>query len=100
VQRGKLEGQFHDGVDPVHLLADVMGLCFNTFSNTYTTSATLEIDLRAPAVLRDRLDSIRQLVRRGISRAPGANVDPLKASYLAAGATAGTGMPRSAGRRV
>jgi hypothetical protein len=52
-----LEGQFHEGVDPVHLL----------FSNTYTTSATLEMDLRAPAVLRERLDSIRQLVRRGIS---------------------------------
>jgi TetR/AcrR family transcriptional regulator len=70
VQRGKIQRQVRESVDPIQLLADIMGLCFFTFSNTYTISRTLETDFRSPEVLGGRLAHIRDLIRRSILRDP------------------------------
>jgi TetR/AcrR family transcriptional regulator len=70
VQRGKLQGVIRDEVDPIHLLADIIALCFFNFSNAYTMSRTLETDLRQPEILRQRLEHIREVIRRAVARAP------------------------------
>lgn len=67
VQRGKIQGQIREGVNMVHLLMDIMGLCFFNFSNAYTISPTLETDIRDPEFLERRLAHIRELVRRSIT---------------------------------
>lgn len=72
VQRGKIQGQVLEDVDPIQLLADIMALCFYTFSNTYTMSRTLETDFRDPAFLDARLAQIRRTIRRAIARHPDA----------------------------
>lgn len=68
VQRGRIQGQIREDVDPIQLLADVMGLCFYTFSNAYTMSRTLETDFRDARFLDARLAHIRQTIRRAIAR--------------------------------
>jgi AcrR family transcriptional regulator len=68
VQRGKIQGQIREGVSMIHLLMDIMALCFFNFSNAYTISPTLETDVRDPAFLGERLAHIRSVVRRSIVR--------------------------------
>ena len=70
VQRGKIAGQLREDLDPIQLLADIMGLCFYTFGNAYTMSRTLETDFRDPGVLDARLAHIRRTIRREIARHP------------------------------
>lgn len=70
VQRGKIQGAIREEVDPVHLLATIIALCFFTFSNAYTMSRTLQVDFRDPEVLAQRLAHIRDVVRRSIVAAP------------------------------
>lgn len=70
VQRGKIQGVIREDVDPIHLLATIIGLCFFTFSNAYTMSRTLQIDFQDPSVLAARLANIRELVRRSIVPGP------------------------------
>jgi TetR/AcrR family transcriptional regulator len=69
VQRGKIQGVIRPDLDPVQLLGTIIGLCFFTFSNAYTMSRTLQVDLRDPGVLAERLAHIRDVVRRSV--APG-----------------------------
>ena len=66
VQRGKVRGQIREDVDPIHLVADIIGLCFFNFSNAYTMSRTLETDFRNPEVIQQRLAHIRDIIRRWI----------------------------------
>jgi TetR/AcrR family transcriptional regulator len=67
VQRGKIQGGIRPDVDPIQLLGTIIALCFFTFSNAYTMSRTLQVDLRDPAVLKGRLTHIRDVVRRAIA---------------------------------
>lgn len=71
VQRGKIEGKIRDDVDPMHLLADIIGLCFFTFSNAFTMSRTLQMNFRDQEMLQRRLAHIRDLMRRSIIATPG-----------------------------
>lgn len=70
VQRGKIQGRIREDVDPVHLLATIIALCFFTFSNVYTMSRTLQMDFRDPEVLELRLAHIRDVIRRSIIAMP------------------------------
>lgn len=70
VQRGKIQGRIREDVDPVHLLATIIALCFFTFSNVYTMSRTLPMDFRDPEILQARLAHIRETIRRSIVATP------------------------------
>jgi TetR/AcrR family transcriptional regulator len=68
VQRGQIQGVIRDDLDPIQLIADIIGLCFFTFSNAYTMSRTLETDLCRPDVLDQRLQHIRDAIQRTVVR--------------------------------
>jgi TetR/AcrR family transcriptional regulator len=73
IQRGQLQGVIREDLDPIHLVADIIGLCFFNFSNAYTMSRTLETDLRRPDVLHQRLQHIRDVIRRTVVKLPAAS---------------------------
>lgn len=67
VAKGQERGEFRAGIDINHLLISMIGLCFIYHSNRYTLSQALNMDLGSNEVLNEGLDSVFELVFRGIS---------------------------------
>jgi AcrR family transcriptional regulator len=66
IQAGIAHGRIRRDVDVKHLLISLIGLCLIYFSNRYTLSKTLHIDLSSKSVLSDGIDHVVRLVLRGI----------------------------------
>ena len=62
LERGRREGLFRDGVDPVQLYISIASLCYFYLSNSHTLSAVFGRDLRAPKAMAQRLSHMTDLV--------------------------------------
>ncbi|MGB6008525.1 TetR family transcriptional regulator [Castellaniella sp.] len=60
--RGRAQGIFRDGVDPVQLYISIASLGFFYLANNHTLSVIFGRDLRAPDALEERLDHMTDLV--------------------------------------
>lgn len=70
VDEGVASGEFRADLDVSHLLINVMGLCFVYFSNRYSLSEALELDLGAAAVRERAIQQVKSVLLDGI-RKPG-----------------------------
>lgn len=68
--RGIREGRIPKNFDSKHLLINLIGLCLIYFSNRYTLSQSVGIDLLSPRVLERGIAQIVQLVQHGIIAEP------------------------------
>lgn len=59
-------GQINSQLNPKHLLINLIGLCFIYFSNRYTLSQTVGIDLNSPAHLNAGIKQVIELFKRGM----------------------------------
>ncbi len=66
LQKGIAIGRFRSDVDVRHFLISLIGLCLIYFSNRYTLSKTLHVNLSSPKVLKDGLAHVTKMVMRGI----------------------------------
>ena len=66
LSRGIREGRIPKNFDSKHLLINLIGLCLIYFSNRYTLTQSVGIDLRSPRVLERGIAQIVQLVQHGI----------------------------------
>jgi TetR/AcrR family transcriptional regulator len=66
LRRGVREGQIGPGFDCKHLLINLIGLCLIYFSNRYTLSQSVGLDLRSPQVLQEGVNQVLRLVKHGI----------------------------------
>ncbi len=66
IRRGIAGGHLRADLDARHLLINLIGLCLVYFSNRYTLSRSLNLDLTSPKVLDRGIDHIITLVREGI----------------------------------
>jgi len=62
LERGRRDGVFRGGVDPVHLYITIAGLAYFYLSNSATLSAIFGRDLRSPKALSERLSHITEVV--------------------------------------
>lgn len=62
LERGRREGVFRGGVDPVHLYISIAGLSYFYLSNSPTLSAIFGRDLMTPRALSERLSHITEVV--------------------------------------
>jgi AcrR family transcriptional regulator len=62
VERGRKEGTFRGGIDPVQLYVSIAGLSYFYLSNSYTLSAIFARDLMAPKARSERLSHMTELV--------------------------------------
>jgi AcrR family transcriptional regulator len=62
VERGRREGVFRGGVDPMHLYITIAGLAYFYLSNSATLSAIFGRDLMKPKALSERLSHITEVV--------------------------------------
>lgn len=62
LDRGRREGLFRDGVDPVQLYISIASVCYFYLSNNATLSAIFGRDLRTPKALAQRLSHMKELV--------------------------------------
>jgi AcrR family transcriptional regulator len=70
LQRGVREERIAAGFDTKHLLINLIGLCLIYFSNRYTLSRSVGLDLRSPQVLREGINQVLRLVKHGILESP------------------------------
>lgn len=70
VSRGIREGRIAKNFDSKHLLINLLGLCFIYFSNRYTLSHAVGIDLHSPRVQERGIAQIVRLVLHGIVTSP------------------------------
>jgi AcrR family transcriptional regulator len=62
LERGRRDGVFRAGVDPVHLYISIAGLAYFYLSNNSTLSTIFARDLMSPKALSERLSHITQVV--------------------------------------
>lgn len=62
LERGRHQGLFRDGVDPVQLYISIASICYFYLSNNATLSAVFGRDLRTPKALAQRLSHMNELV--------------------------------------
>ena len=62
LERGRREGVFRAGVDPVHLYISIAGLAYFYLSNNATLSTIFARDLMTPGALSERLAHITDVV--------------------------------------
>jgi len=62
LERGRKDGLFRGGVDPLQLYVSIAGLAYFYLSNNHTLSAIFGRDLMAPKALQQRLSHITEVV--------------------------------------
>ncbi|MEO8806369.1 MAG: TetR/AcrR family transcriptional regulator [Burkholderiaceae bacterium] len=62
LERGRRDGVFRGGVDPVHLYISIAGLAYFYLSNNPTLSTIFGRDLMTPKALSERLSHITEMV--------------------------------------
>jgi AcrR family transcriptional regulator len=62
LERGRKEGSFRGGIDPVQLYVSIAGLSYFYLSNQHTLSAIFGRDLMAPKARSERLSHMIELV--------------------------------------
>jgi len=62
LERGRRDGVFRGGVDPVHLYISIAGLAYFYLSNNPTLSTIFGRDLMTPKALSERLSHITEVV--------------------------------------
>jgi AcrR family transcriptional regulator len=62
LERGRREGSFRGGIDPVQLYVSIAGLSYFYLSNNYTLSAIFGRDLMTPKARSERLSHMVELV--------------------------------------
>ena len=62
LERGRREGLFRGGVDPLQLYISIAGLAYFFLSNNHTLSAIFGRDLMSPKALSERLSHITEVV--------------------------------------
>ncbi|KTT21072.1 TetR/AcrR family transcriptional regulator [Pseudacidovorax intermedius] len=62
LERGRRDGVFRAGVDPIQLYISIASLCYFYLSNSHTLSAVFGRDLRAPKAMAQRLSHMTELV--------------------------------------
>lgn len=62
LERGRRDGVFRGGVDPVHLYISIAGLAYFYLSNNFTLSTIFGRDLKSPKALSERLSHITEVV--------------------------------------
>lgn len=62
LERGRLDGAFRGGIDPVQLYVSIAGLAYFYLSNNPTLSVIFGRDLMAPRALSERLSHITEVV--------------------------------------
>lgn len=63
-QRGVKSGVFRPGLDPVDIHASISALSFFNVSNRHTFGAIFKLDMRSPAYIAHRRDSVIEMVVR------------------------------------
>jgi TetR/AcrR family transcriptional regulator len=76
LRRGERKGVFRPGMDPHQLYISISGLCFFTFSNTYTLSAVLGMELMEPAALAARRAHVVEFVLASLCTPPAQESTP------------------------
>lgn len=66
LQRGIQEGRIRAGFDTKHLLINLIGLCLIYFSNRYTLTQSVDLDIRSPRVLEAGVNQVVRLIKYGI----------------------------------
>ncbi len=66
IKDGVASGKIYPGLKTKHLLIQLIGLCLIYFSNRYTLSRTVNMDLKSPKVLEQGIEQVIVLVKRGI----------------------------------
>jgi AcrR family transcriptional regulator len=61
LERGRVEGVFRGGVDPVQLYVSILGQAYFYISNRHTLSASFGRDLMAPKALAERLSHMTEV---------------------------------------
>lgn len=62
LERGRRDGSFRGGVDPVQLYVSIAGLAYFYLSNTHTLSAIFGRDLMAPKARSERLSHMQDVI--------------------------------------
>ena len=62
LERGRQQGLFRDGVDPIQLYISIASICYFYLSNNATLSAIFGRDLKAPKALAQRLSHMTEMV--------------------------------------
>lgn len=62
LERGRQEGTFRGGVDPVQLYISIAGLAYFYLSNNFTLSVIFGRDLMVPKALNERLSHITEVI--------------------------------------
>jgi AcrR family transcriptional regulator len=62
LERGRREGSFRGGVDPVQLYVSIAGLAYFYLSNTHTLSAIFGRDLMTPKARSERLSHMTDVI--------------------------------------
>ncbi len=62
LERGRREGQFRGGVDPVQLYVSIAGMAYFYLSNNHTLSAIFGRDLKSPKALHERLTHMSDVI--------------------------------------
>jgi AcrR family transcriptional regulator len=70
LERGRRDGVFRGGVDPVQLYVSIAGLAYFYLSNNPTLSTIFGRDLMAPKALSERLSHITEVVMGYLLREP------------------------------
>ncbi len=68
LERGRREGSFRGGVDPVQLYVSIAGMAYFYLSNNYTLSAIFGRDLMAPKARSERLSHMTEVILGYLSR--------------------------------
>jgi AcrR family transcriptional regulator len=68
LERGRREGTFRGGVDPVQLYVSIAGLAYFYLSNSHTLSAIFGRDLLAPKARAERLSHMNELILGYLTR--------------------------------
>ena len=62
LERGRRDGSFRGGVDPVQLYVSIAGMAYFYLSNSYTLSAIFGRDLLAPKARSERLSHMTEVI--------------------------------------
>ena len=62
LERGRRDGSFRGGVDPVQLYVSIAGLAYFYLSNSHTLTAIFGRDLLAPKARAERLSHMTDVV--------------------------------------
>ena len=62
LERGRRQGVFRGGVDPVQLYISIAGLAYFYLSNNHTLSAIFGRDLMAPKARSERLSHMSDVI--------------------------------------